>query len=80
MPERSALVLEKSGGPWGSFLRDYLSDTPAVVSVIHEPAQASSFFDKSLPGVLFAEACFLSKAFLQKIKVRQSTDPAFRFC
>jgi len=76
----TVLVLEKHGGQWASFLRDYLSDTPAAVTVIEEPAQASAFFDKSLPGVLFSEACFLSKAFLQKIKVRKNTDPAFRFC
>ena len=76
----SALVLEKSGGLWGPFLRNYLSDTPAIVSIIEESAKASIIFDKSLPGVLFAEPCFLSKTFLQKIKVRKSTDPTFRFC
>ncbi|MFA5167739.1 MAG: response regulator [Candidatus Omnitrophota bacterium] len=80
MSVRSVLILEKHGGRWASFLRDYLSDTPAVVSVIEEPAQAPALFDKSSPGVFFAEPCFLSKAFLQKIKVRKSTDPAFRSC
>jgi len=80
MPARSVLILERSGGPWGSFLRDYFSDTPAVVSAFQEPAQASALFDKFLPSVLFSEPCFLTKAFLQKIRVRKSTDPAFRFC
>ncbi|MFA7255356.1 MAG: response regulator [Candidatus Omnitrophota bacterium] len=71
---------KKRGGLWASFLRDYFSDTPASISVAEEPAKAATLFDKALPGVLFAEPCFLSKAFLQKIKVRKSTDPAFRFC
>jgi len=75
----TVLILERRGGLWAPFLKGYLSDTPAAVSVIEEPTQASAFFDKSLPRVLFSEACFLSKAFLQKIKVRKSTDPAFRF-
>jgi CheY-like chemotaxis protein len=59
---------------------DYLSDTPAAVSAIEEPAQAAPLFDKILPSVLFSESRFLSKAFLQKIRVRKSTDPMFRFC
>ncbi len=80
MSARSVLILERRGGVWGTFLKDYLSDTPAAVSVIEEPTQASVHFDKALPSVLFSEPCFLSKAFLQKIKVRKSTDPAFRFC
>jgi len=80
MPARSILILEKPGGVWASFLRDYFSDTPAVVTTTEEPAHAAALFDKTHPGVLFAESCFLSKAFLQKIKVRKSTDPAFRFC
>jgi CheY-like chemotaxis protein len=79
MPTRAVLILEKRGGLWASFLRNYLSDTPAVVSVAEDLAQASVLFGKRLPRVLFAEPCFLSKAFLQKIKVRKSTDPAFRF-
>ncbi len=79
MPARSVLILERQGGCWASFLRDYLSDTPAIVSAVEELPQASSLFDKSLPSILFAESCFLSKAFLQKIKVRKNTDPAFRF-
>ena len=77
---RSVLILERREGPWAAFLRDYLSDTPVAVSVIEEPAQASLLFDRTLPRVLFSEPCFLSRAFLQKIKVRKSTDPAFRFC
>ena len=80
MSARSVLILERHGGRWAVFLRDYLNDTPATVSVIEEPAQASVLFDKSLPSVLFSEPYFLSKAFLQKIKVRKSTDPAFRVC
>lgn len=76
----TVLVLEKPGGVWGPFLKDYLSDTPAVVSVAGDSAQASALFDRTLPGVLFAEPDFLTKAFLQKIKVRKSTDPAFRGC
>ena len=77
---RSVLILERREGPWAAFLRDYLSDTPVAVSVIEEPAQASLLFDRTLPRVLFSEPCFLSRAFLQKIKVRKSTDPMFRFC
>jgi CheY-like chemotaxis protein len=77
---RTVLILERQGGLWGSFLSDYLSDTMAAVSITQESTQASALFDKVLPNVLFAEPCFLSKAFLQKIKVRKSTDPAFRFC
>lgn len=80
MPARSVLILEKNGGLWGAFLRDYFGDTPAPVSVLQESAQASALFDKFLPSVLFSEPCFLTKAFLQKIRVRKSTDPAFRFC
>lgn len=80
MSARSVLILERCGGLWGSFLRDYFSDTPAAVSAFQEPAQASALFDKFLPSVLFSEPCFLTKAFLQKIRVRKSTDPAFRFC
>ncbi|MFA5159116.1 MAG: response regulator [Candidatus Omnitrophota bacterium] len=80
MSVRSVLILEKHGGQWASLLQDYLSDTPAVVSVIEKPAQANALFDKFSPGVFFAEPCFLSKAFLQKIKVRKNTDPAFRSC
>ncbi|MFH1208258.1 MAG: response regulator [Candidatus Omnitrophota bacterium] len=76
----TVLILERHEGPWAAFLREYLSDTPAAVSVIEEPAQASLLFDKTLPRVLFSEPCFLSRAFLQKIKVRKSTDPMFRFC
>jgi CheY-like chemotaxis protein len=76
----TVLILERRGGVWGTFLKDYLSDTPAVVSIAEEPTQASALFDKSLPSVLFSEPCFLSKAFLQKIKVRKSTDPSFLFC
>ena len=76
----TVLILEKRGGVWGTFLKDYLSDTPAAVFISEEPTQASALFNKSLPSVLFSEPCFLSKAFLQKIKVRKSTDPAFRFC
>ncbi len=76
----TVLILERHGGVWGSFLKDYFSDTPVTVSIIEEPTQVSAHFDKFLPRVLFAEPCFLSKAFLQKIKVRKSTDPAFRFC
>ena len=76
----TVLILERRGGLCGYFLRDYLSDAPAAVSICEEPAQASALFDKNLPSVLFSEPCFLSKAFLQKIKVRKSTDPAFRFC
>jgi len=75
---RNVLILERRGGPWGSFLRDYFSDTPVAVSLISEAAQAANFFDKSLPRVLFSESCFLHKAFLQKIRVRKSTDPTFR--
>jgi CheY-like chemotaxis protein len=73
------MILEKHGGVWGSFLRDYFSDTAAVFSAVEEPAQASVLFDKFRPSVLFAEPSFLSKAFLQKLKVRKSTDPACRF-
>jgi CheY-like chemotaxis protein len=80
MPLRSVLVLERHGGRWASFLKDYLSDAPAVVTVVEEPAQASAAFDKSLPRILFSEPSFLTKAFLQKIKVRKSTDPSFRSC
>jgi len=80
MSVRSVLILEKRGGVWGSFLRDYLSDTPASISVSEESAQAIALFDKISPSVLFAEPCFLSRAFLQKIKVRKSTDSAFRVC
>jgi CheY-like chemotaxis protein len=76
----TVLILERRGGPWAAFLKDYLSDTPTAVSIIEEPAQASLLFDKTLPSVLFSEACFLSRAFLQKIKVRRNTDPMFRFC
>jgi len=77
---RTVLILERRGGVWGTFLKDYFSDTPAAVTTAEEPTHAAALFDKSLPGVLFSEPCFLSKAFLQKIKVRKSTDPAFRFC
>ena len=76
----TVLILEKAGGVWGSFLKDYFSDVTVALSVADEPSQASVLFDKLLPRVLFAETCFLSRAFLQKIKVRKSTDPAFRFC
>ncbi len=76
----TVLILERRGGPWAAFLRDYLSDASVAVSIIEEPSQAAFLFDKTLPSVLFSEPCFLSKAFLQKIKVRKSTDPAFRFC
>ena len=75
---KNVLILERRGGPWGSFLRDYLSDTPASVSIIQEPVQPAVSFDEFLPRVLFAEPHFLSKAFLQKIRVRKSTDPLFR--
>ena len=74
----TVLILENREGPWGAFLREYLIDTPAAVSVIQDPAQAAAFFDRSLPGILFTEPSFLSKAFLQKIRVRKNTDPAFR--
>ena len=80
MSSRSVLILERHGGPWAALLTDYLSDAPAAISVVEEPAQALLLFDKILPSVLFSEACFLSKTFLQKIKVRKSTDPMFRFC
>ena len=76
----TVLILEKRGGRWATFLRDYLSDTSVSVSAVEEPGQASILFDKTLPSVLFSEPCFLSKSFLQKIRVRKSTDPAFRFC
>jgi CheY-like chemotaxis protein len=79
MPAPSVLILERRGGLWAPFLKDYLSDTPAVVSLAQESPQASVLFDRLLPRALFSEACFLSKAFLQKIRVRKSTDPAFRF-
>lgn len=77
---KNVLILEKRGGVWGAFLRDYLNDTPASVTIAEETTPAAILFDKGLPSVLFAEPCFLTKAFLQKIKVRKSTDPAFRFC
>ncbi len=80
MSTSSVLILEKRGGVWGSFLKDYLSDTSAAVSASEESTQAMALFDKVLPRVLFIEPCFLTKAFLQKIKVRKSTDPAFRVC
>lgn len=80
MSTSSVLILEKRGGVWGSFLKDYLSDTSAAVLASEESAQAMALFDKVLPRVLFTEPCFLTKAFLQKIKVRKSTDPAFRVC
>jgi CheY-like chemotaxis protein len=72
------LILEKRGGVWAPFLRDYFSDTPAAVSVIGESSQTAASFDRALPGILFAEPAFLSKAFLQKLRVRKNTDPAFR--
>lgn len=80
MSARSVLVLEKCGGLWESCLRDYLSDTSASVSVIEEPSRVPAYFDKSRPEILFSEPCFLSKTFLQKIRVRKTTDSAFRFC
>lgn len=79
MPLRSVLVLEKDGTRWAVFLRDYLSDTPAVLVASGDASQASILFDKSLPNVLFSETSFVNKTFLQKIKVRRNTDPAFRF-
>ncbi len=71
---------KKRGGIWGAFLQDYFSDTPAFVTIAEEPTHAAALFDKFLPSILFAEPCFLTKAFVQKIKVRKSTDPVFRFC
>ena len=78
MPPRSALILERRGGLWGSFLRDCFNDTPAAVTIAEEPTHAAALFDRALPSVLFAEPEFLNKTFLQKIRVRKDTDPAFR--
>ena len=78
MPVRSVLVLEKRGGAWGPFLRDYFSDMPATIVVVEEFSQAAAVFDRSLPSILFVEPAFLNKAFLQKIRVHKNTDPAFR--
>ena len=77
---KNVLILERRGGRWASFLRNYFSDTPATITIAEEPSQSAALFDKVLPSVLFSEPCFLSKSFLQKIKVRKNTDPAFRFC
>lgn len=79
MLSRSVLVLEKDGTRWATFLRDYLADTSAVLTASGDFSQAPALFDKLLPSVLFSGACFLNKAFLQKIKVRRNIDPAFRF-
>lgn len=80
MSGHPVLLLEKRGGMWAGFLRNYLSDTPAPVTVVEETSRAAATFDKILPRVVFAELSFLNKAFLQKIKVRKSIDPDFRFC
>ncbi len=80
MPEHPVLLLEKRGGMWGGFLKNYLSDTPATLTGTEEAGRSSAAFDRLLPRIFFADPSFLSKAFLQKIKVRKSTDPAFRFC
>ncbi|MFH0985894.1 MAG: response regulator [Candidatus Omnitrophota bacterium] len=79
MSPRSVLVLEKGGARWVAFLKDYLCDTPVVLASTGDASQAASLFDRSLPNVLFSEASFLNKSFLQKINVRKNTDPAFRF-
>lgn len=75
---KKVLILEAENGPWVSFLRDHLSDVPAVVTSAEAPSQAPAIFDKLLPDILFVAPAFLSKAFLQKIRVRKHTDPAFR--
>lgn len=80
MAARPVLILERHEGRWASFLRDYLSDTPAILFVAQDIVQATAFFDKTPPSLLFCEPAFLTKAFLQKIKVRKNTDPAFRAC
>jgi CheY-like chemotaxis protein len=79
MSSPSVLVLEKDGMRWQSYLKDYLSDTPATVAPFSDLPHAAAHFDKTLPRLLFAEACFLNKVFLQKVKVRKNTDPLFRF-
>jgi CheY-like chemotaxis protein len=76
--EVSVLVLEKEGGLWSPFLKDYFADAPVSVITAPEPIQALAVFDKVLPCVLFTGRDFLTKVFLQKIKVRKNTDPAFR--
>ena len=45
-----------------------------------KPRRLPPFLTSPFGAFFFPEPCFLSKAFLQKIKVRKSTDPAFRFC
>jgi CheY-like chemotaxis protein len=75
---RQAKAGRALGGPWATFLRDYFSDVPATVTLVEEPSQAAALFDRSLPGVLFVEPVFLNKTFIQKIRVRKDTDPAFR--
>lgn len=80
MPPRTVMILERQSGRWTSFLRDYLSDIPASVTAHHELPQATFLFDKILPRVLFTEPVFLSKPFIQKIKVRKSIDRSFRLC
>lgn len=75
---KKVLILEEKKGSWASFLQDYFADVPALVTVVEEPSKAAVFFDRLLPGVLLTEPAFLNKAFLQKIRVRKHTDPAFR--
>lgn len=78
MPERSILIFEREANPWRKFLADYFMDTPAVLRSVSDPTQASALYDRFLPKMLFVESAFLSRSFLQKIKVRRDTDPLFR--
>lgn len=78
MKEPKVLILEKEGGRWAPFLRDYLFDTPARVETSSEVSQAGASFDRIAPSVLFVTPEFLNKALLQKLKVRSHIDPFFR--
>lgn len=78
MPGKNILILEPPGGPWGIFLKDYFSDTPALVHCLHDFNQAAGIFDRLLPDLVFLDPESLNKVFLQKIKVRKHTHPDFR--
>lgn len=83
MPQRSdrtlkhLLVLQQKD-TWASFLKTCLTDIPVRIDHCTQSSQASGIFDQLKPVALFCEAGFLTRPFLQKLKVRQETDPLFR--